>query len=167
MKSLHWTKLPANLLSLSLWAGLPAAGPSTVVDYEQVEALFGAKPPRTSVTGASGSGSGTRGAGAAVVGGSGGAARGSGGNGGGGGGGGGGGARHGAAAAGPKLHVISLKRANNVAIFLAKIKGLTVEQLSRAAQQFESRLVLGTLLRVGRCSTPSARPDPGPLHHEP
>ena len=81
---------------------------------------------------------------------------------------GGGGARHGAAAAGPKLHVISLKRANNVAIFLAKTtRGLTVQQLSRAAQQFDSRLLLGTVVRVGRCPTPSARPEPRTLHHEP
>jgi hypothetical protein len=159
MKSLHWTKLPANLLSLSLWAALPTAGPPTAIDYEQVEALFGAKPPRTSVAGASGSGNTTRGEGAAIIGGSGGAARGSGS--GGGGGGGGGGARHGAAAAGPKLHVISLKRANNVAIFLARTtRGLTVAQLSRAAQQFDSRLVFSTLVRVGLCPSPSPNPKP-------
>ena len=146
MKSLHWIKLPANLLSLSLWAALPAAGPPTVVDYEQVELLFGAKPPRTSVTGATGGGNSARGEGAAGIGGGvGGAARGSGG-----GGGGGGGRRSlGAEAAGPKLHVISLKRANNVAIFLARTtRGLTIEQLSRAAQQFDSRLALTLALTL-------------------
>ena len=157
MKSLHWIKLPANLLSLSLWAALPAAGPPTVVDYEQVELLFGAKPPRTSVTGATGGGNSARGEGAAGIGGGvGGAARGSGG------GGGGGGRRSlGAEAAGPKLHVISLKRANNVAIFLARTtRGLTIEQLSRAAQQFDSRLVFSTLVRLGLCPNLSPNPDP-------
>jgi len=142
MKSLHWTKLPANLLNLSLWAALPAAGPPATVDYEQVEALFGAKPPRTAVTGTTGGGNSTRGGGAAGVGGvgGGGAARGGGGSGG-------GGARHGAAATGPKLHVLSLKRANNVAIFLARTsRGLTIEQLSRAAQQFDPSVLTADLL---------------------
>lgn len=138
MKSLHWTKLPANLVQQSVWAEIDATLLAASLDYGRVEELFGAKPPpakKTPPAAATAAGGGAAPANGAAGGGAAGGAAG------------GRRASIGTKAAAPTLHVMNMKRANNISIFLAKrLGGLTVEQLCRAAMQLDASVLGPELL---------------------
>ena len=123
MRAVHWVKLPAASLSTSVWATLDAS--SAPLDEEATQALFAARPPPPKRSSSAGSGGGGGGGGGGAGGGGEGGGTASGGGVGGvgpsslgrqGSGGGGGSSPRGAT-----LHVLGVKRANNVGIFLKKV----------------------------------------------
>ena len=137
VKPLHWTKLPAAVARTSVWGTIDAAAAAALVDTARVEESFAAKPPPKPRGGArDGGGGGARasgdggGAAAAVGGGS--AA---------------GGAKKGGG--GMPLHVLSVKRANNVGIFLAKRLGkMSAAQLCDGVLALDDAVLTADMLEA-------------------
>ena len=151
MRALHWVKLPQPLLATSVWAAVATDIESVPINLSETEALFAVpQPPPKLQRGGSSQGSGACGSSGQLgssCGDLGGAATGSSSAGGGVG----GGARRpstsGRASSAPALQVLSVVRANNVAIFLKKLsKLLTCEQLCASILRMEASVLEPELL---------------------